>query len=238
MHDTLEYFAKDPVYRSHHQDELTFGLLYAFTENFILPLSHDEVVHGKRSLLDKMPGDRWQKAANLRALLAWMWAHPGKQLLFMGGEIAQSREWDFKDSLDWHLLQYQEHRGVQELVRRLNAVYREQPELWERDLTPDGFRWIDASDRGANILSFLRLAADGRPLACIANLAPVVREDYRIGLPSGGQWREVLNTDAEPFGGSGVTTDVVRTEEAPSHDHPFSAALRLPPLAVVWLRPD
>ncbi|MDQ3980408.1 MAG: 1,4-alpha-glucan branching protein GlgB [Actinomycetota bacterium] len=238
MHDTLEYFAKNPVYRSHHHDELTFGLLYAFTENFILPLSHDEVVHGKGSLLEKMPGDRWQKAANLRALLAWMWAHPGKQLLFMGGEIAQSREWNFRESVDWHLLQYPEHKGVQELVRRLNAVYREQPELWEQDSTGEGFRWIDASDTNSNILSFLRYAADGHPLACIANLSPVVRDDYRIGLPIEGAWREVLNTDDEAFAGSGVTASgPVTAEPVPSHGHPFSAALRLPPLGVLWLCP-
>jgi 1,4-alpha-glucan branching enzyme len=238
MHDTLEYFAKDPVHRSHHHDELTFGLLYAFTENFILPLSHDEVVHGKGSLLDKMPGDRWQKAANLRALLAWMWAHPGKQLLFMGGEIAQSREWTFRESVDWHLLEYTEHRGVQELVRRLNAVYKDEPALWEQDSVPEGFSWIDASDRESNVLSFLRLSADGEPFACVANLSPVVREDYKIGLPKGGQWREVLNTDAERFGGSGVTSgEVVKTESTELHGQPYSASLKLPPLAVIWLRP-
>ncbi|HEX2063474.1 MAG TPA: 1,4-alpha-glucan branching protein GlgB, partial [Acidimicrobiales bacterium] len=195
MHDTLEYFSKDPVHRKYHHHELTFGLLYAFTENFVLPLSHDEVVHGKSSLLSKMPGDRWQKAANLRALLAWMWAHPGKQLLFMGGEFAQSKEWQFENSLEWHLLQYPEHKGVQDLVRTLNRIYKSEPALFERDFTPDGFRWIDASDTESNVLCFLRRSADGRHLACIANLARVVWEGYRVGLPSGGEWREVLNTD-------------------------------------------
>ncbi|MGI9034304.1 MAG: 1,4-alpha-glucan branching protein GlgB [Acidimicrobiales bacterium] len=238
MHDTLEYFKRDPVHRSHHQNELTFGMLYAFTENFILPLSHDEVVHGKGSLLDGMPGDRWQKAANLRALFGWMWAHPGKQLLFMGGEIAQSREWAFEESLDWHLLQYPEHRGVQDLVRELNRCYRSQPSLWQRDFTPDGFRWIDASDVATNVASFLRFSADGSPLAAVANLAPVPRQGYCIGLPQGGPWRLVLNTDDSRFGGSGVgSAQSIQAEERPMHDLAFSAAIDLPPLAVVWLTP-
>ena len=204
MHDTLEYFSQEPIHRRYHHDELTFGLLYAFTENFVLPLSHDEVVHGKSSLLNKMPGDRWQKAANLRALLGWMWAHPGKQLLFMGGEIAQSEEWDYQHSLDWHLLQYPEHKGVQDLVRALNRLYLAEPALFERDFTPDGFRWIDASDVESNVLAFLRIAEHGRPLACIANLSPVPRTGYRIGLPRGGVWQELLNTDLTDFAGSGV----------------------------------
>jgi 1,4-alpha-glucan branching enzyme len=239
MHDTLEYFTKDPVHRRYHHDDLTFGMLYAFTENFILPLSHDEVVHGKGSLLDKMPGDRWQKAANLRALLAWMWAHPGKQLLFMGGEIAQSEEWSHHKSIDWHLLQYREHRGVQDLVRFLNDEYRRRPALWERDFTPDGFRWIDASDVDANVYSFLRFSADGRPMACMANLSPVARSGYRIALPSHGTWRQVLNTDAVAFGGSGVAEgQSVEAEEVPWTGMPHSAELTLPPLAVLWLVPD
>ena len=237
MHDTLEYFSKEPVYRRYHHNELTFGLLYAFTENFILPLSHDEVVHGKGSLLNKMPGDRWQKAANLRALYAWMWAHPGKQLLFMGSEIAQSAEWNHNMSLDWHLLEYAEHRGVQDLLRNLNAIYKDEPALWERDFTPDGFRWIDASDVDNNILSFLRLNADGsRAVACIANLAPVPRHGYRIGLPSSGAWREVVNTDAAEFGGSGVGNGgEVWAGDDPWHGLPASAEVTLPPLAVLWL---
>ncbi|MDP9020270.1 MAG: alpha amylase C-terminal domain-containing protein, partial [Actinomycetota bacterium] len=239
MHDTLEYFSKDPVHRRHHHDELTFGLLYAFTENFILPLSHDEVVHGKGSLLDKMPGDRWQKAANLRSLLAWMWAHPGKQLLFMGSEMAQSEEWSHDKSLDWHLLQYPEHRGVQDLVRFLNAEYRRQPALWERDFTSDGFRWIDASDVDANVYAFLRLSADGRPLACVANLSPVLRSGYRIALPSGGAWRQVLNTDAAAFAGSGAgEAQPIHADEVPWTGLPCSTELTLPPLAVLWLVPE
>jgi 1,4-alpha-glucan branching enzyme len=238
MHDTLRYFSKESIHRRYHHHDLTFGLLYAFTENFVLPLSHDEVVHGKSSLLNKMPGDRWQKTANLRALLAWMWAHPGKQLLFMGGEIAQSTEWSHDRSVEWDLLQYPEHKGVQELVRRLNRLYLEEPALWERDFTPEGFRWIDASDVDSNVISFLRLSADGRPLVCIANLAPVPREGYRIGLPSGGSWREALNTDDATLSGSGVGNGgEVKATEPGWHGLPFSVDLTLPPLAVLWLTP-
>ncbi|CAN5262541.1 1,4-alpha-glucan branching protein GlgB [soil metagenome] len=239
MHDTLEYFAVDPVHRRYHHHELTFGMLYASTENFILPLSHDEVVHGKRSLLDKMPGDRWQKAANLRALYGWMWAHPGKQLLFMGGEIGQSAEWDYRQSVDWHLVQYPEHAGVTALVRELNRCYRGEPALWERDFDPDGFAWIDANDAEGSVLSFLRFSADRRRVvACVANLSPVPRADYRIGLPSGGEWREVLNTDAADYGGSGVrNAEPVAADGEAVHGFDQSATLHLPPLAVIWLAP-
>ena len=196
MHDTLVYFAKDPVHRRYHHHELTFALLYAFSENFILPLSHDEVAHGKGSLLGKMPGDRWQQFANLRALLAWMWAHPGRQLLFMGGEIAQNSEWRHDGSLDWHLLDYPEHAGVQALVRALNTVYRQEPALWEQDFDWPGFRWINPNDSENSVLSFLRFPIeDGRPIACVANLTPVPRHDYRIGLPQPGRWVEILNSD-------------------------------------------
>ncbi|MBW3614055.1 MAG: 1,4-alpha-glucan branching protein GlgB [Actinobacteria bacterium] len=240
MHDTLDYFSKEPVYRRYHHNQLTFGLLYAFSENFVLPLSHDEVVHGKGSLLNKMPGDRWQKSANLRALLAWMWAHPGKQLLFMGGELAQSTEWNHNTSLDWHLLEFPEHRGVQDLVRALNREYRDRPALWERDFSPDGFRWIDASDVDSNVLSFLRLGSDGDTmLACIANLAPVTRQGYRVGLPRAGRWREALNTDASVFGGSDVgNAGAVEAAEGSWHGLPHSATVVLPPLSVLWLVPE
>ncbi|HEX9530358.1 MAG TPA: 1,4-alpha-glucan branching protein GlgB [Acidimicrobiales bacterium] len=239
MHDTLEYFSKEPIHRRYHHNELTFGLLYAFSENFVLPLSHDEVVHGKGSLLAKMPGDRWQQLANLRALLAWMWAHPGKQMLFMGGEIAQEREWSHDRSLDWHLLSVPGHAGVQHLVRALNAAYREAPALWQRDSAPDGFRWIDASDVEHGVLSFLRLGeAPSQPLVCIANLTPVPRHGYRIGLPTGGAWRELLNTDASDFGGSGVGNGgAVWAGEDGWHGLPASAELSLPPLGVLWLAP-
>ncbi len=239
MHDTLEYFSKDPIYRRYHHNELTFGLLYAFTENFVLPLSHDEVVHGKGSLLAKMPGDDWQKFANLRALLGWMWAHPGKQLLFMGGELGQWREWSHERSIDWHLLEHAPHRGVQELTRLLNRVYLDQPALWERDSSAEGFSWIDASDEEGNVFSFLRFAADGRPLACVANLSATPRHGYRVGLPSGGTWREALNTDDLHLGGSGVGNGgQVHATDRTWHGQPFSADLTLPPLGVLWLVPS
>ena len=239
MHDTLEYFSKDPIHRSYHHHELTFGLLYAFSENFILPLSHDEVVHGKGSLLSKMPGDHWQKLANLRALFAWMWAHPGKQLVFMGGELGQGREWAHDRGIDWWLLDDPGHSGVQDLVRAVNRHYKELPQLWQKDDAPEGFRWIDASDVENNVLSFLRFDGDGRPLACLANLSPVPRHGYRFGLPTGGDWREVLNTDAIEFGGSGVgNSGRVFAKDASWHGLPFSAEVTLPPLAVVWLVPE
>jgi len=237
MHDTLGYFAHDPVHRRYHHHELTFSTIYAFTENFILPLSHDEVVHGKGSLLAKMPGDRWQQLANLRALYAYMWAHPGKKLLFMGGELAQEGEWSHDASLDWRLLEHPAHAGVQRLVRDLNAIYRAEPALYEVDFEPHGFRWLDANDAERNVLAFLRLSADGsRALACVCNLSPVPREGYRLGLPHGGRWREALNTDSELYGGSNVgNLGGVEAEPSPWHGQPWSAELVLPPLAVVWL---
>jgi 1,4-alpha-glucan branching enzyme len=239
MHDTLEYFSKDPIYRrwSHHQ--LTFSLMYAFSENFILPLSHDEVVHGKRSLLEKMPGDRWQRFANLRALYAYMWAHPGKQLLFMGQEFAQEREWNYDSSLDWHLLEQADHSGVQALVRDLNRAYREQPALWERDSEGEGFTWLEANDSDANVVAFVRNGNDGRRLVCVCNFSPVVRDGYRVGLPLGGVWRELLNSDASRYGGSNVgNAGEVATEQLPWHGQQQSAVLRLPPLGVLWLVPE
>jgi 1,4-alpha-glucan branching enzyme len=240
MHDTLGYFENDPIYRQYHHHELTFSMIYAFTENFILPLSHDEVVHGKGSLLAKMPGDRWRQLANLRALYAYMWAHPGKKLLFMGGEFAQPSEWNHNVSLEWHLLDDLEHAGVQRLVRDLNALYRGEPALYEVDFEPHGFRWLDANDVQRNIVAFLRVAADGRrSLACVANLSPLPREHYRIGLPHGGRWREALNTDSELYGGSNVGNyGGVDAEPSPWQGQPYSAELTLPPLGVVWLVPE
>jgi len=236
MHDTLRYFQRDPIHRAHHQDDLTFGLLYAFSEQFILPLSHDEVVHGKGSLLSKMPGDRWQQLANLRALYGWMWAHPGKKLLFMGGELAQPGEWDHDGSVDWHLRDDPAHAGVRRLVRDLNRLYRTAPALWEQDADPAGFRWISADDAAANVLAFCRYSGSGQPVACVANLSPVPREGYRIGLPLPGAWRVVLNTDAAEYGGSGMAQrGVVHADGEPFHGQPHSAELILPPLAVVWL---
>ena len=239
MHDTLDYFGRDPIHRRYHHNQLTFGLVYAFSENFVLPLSHDEVVHGKGSLLRKMAGDRWQKFANLRALYGHMWAHPGKKLLFMGGELAQEQEWSHDRSLDWHLLEQSDHGGVQLLVRDLNRLYRDEPALWERDFDPYGFRWLEVNDSSTNTIAWARFSADGsRTLVCVGNLSPVPRSGYRVGLPHGGTWRELLNTDARIYGGSGVVNEGVLEAEAVGwHGVEHSVELTLPPLGVVWLVP-
>jgi 1,4-alpha-glucan branching enzyme len=240
MHDTLTYFQKDPVYRRFHHHTLTFSLMYAFSENFILPLSHDEVVHGKRSLLDKMPGDRWQKFANLRSLYAYMWAHPGKKLLFMGGELAEWDEWNYDGSLHWNLLEYPEHQGVQSLIRDLNNAYRANPALYEVDFDPSGFRWLEPNDATNNIVAFARLDSTGeKPVVCVLNLSPVARYDYRVGMPVNCRWQELVNTDSTYYGGSGVgNLGGVEAEAMPWHDQPFSALLTLPPLAAVWFVPE
>jgi 1,4-alpha-glucan branching enzyme len=239
MHDTLGYFQHEPIHRRYHHHELTFSLVYAWNENFVLPLSHDEVVHGKGSLLQKMPGDRWQQLANLRALYAYMWAHPGKKLLFMGGELATPWEWADQGEVPWSLLEHAEHAGMRDLVRDLNTIYRDEPALWEVDFSPDGFRWLEPNDALANVFAFMRLSRDGdRQLVCVANLSPVPREGYRVGLPRGGDWTELLNTDSTYYSGSGLgNMGKVTAEERAWHDQPFSATLTLPPLAVVWLRP-
>ncbi|HEY3540982.1 MAG TPA: 1,4-alpha-glucan branching protein GlgB [Gaiellaceae bacterium] len=240
MHDTLTYFQKDPVYRRFHHHTLTFSLMYAFSENFVLPLSHDEVVHGKGSLLNKMPGDRWQKFANLRSLYAYMWAHPGKKLLFMGGELGEWQEWNYDASLHWDLLEQADHQGVQSLIRDLNRVYRSQPALYGVDFDPRGFRWLEANDAANNVLAFARLDEDGEnPVVCVLNLSPVPRYEYRVGMPTCCRWRELVNTDSAYYGGSGVgNMGGVEAEPVPWHDQPFSAALTLPPLGAVWLVPE
>jgi 1,4-alpha-glucan branching enzyme len=239
MHDTLGYFARESIHRRFHHHELTFSLVYAWNENFILPLSHDEVVHGKGSLLEKMPGDRWQQLANLRALYAYMWAHPGKKLLFMGGELATPWEWSDQGELPWSLLEHAEHAGMRDLVRDLNAIYRDEPALWEVDFSPDGFRWLEPNDAMANVFAFMRISRDGeRNLVCVANLSPVPRERYRVGLPHGGDWAELLNTDSVYYAGSGLgNLGRVTADEHGAGGQPFSAALTLPPLSVLWLRP-
>jgi 1,4-alpha-glucan branching enzyme len=239
MHDTLEYFSKDPIHRRYHHRDLTFGLMYAWFENFILSLSHDEVVYGKRSLLDKMPGDRWQKFANLRALLGYMWARSGKKLLFMGAEFGQWREWNHDASLDWHLLAEGDHRGVQDLVRDLNRVYRSSPALWQADHDAAGFEWIDANNPDQNVIAFVRRAPEsGDELICVCNFSPVVRTGYRVGVPRRGLYREVLNTDAGLYGGGNVgNAGAVMAEEIAWHAFPNSISLTLPPLATLWLVP-
>jgi 1,4-alpha-glucan branching enzyme len=238
MHDTLVYMSKDPVHRRWHHHQMTFGLLYAFNENFILPLSHDEVVHGKGTILSRMPGDSWQKFANLRAYYAFMWGHPGKKLLFMGQEFAQGGEWNADRSLDWHLLDTSPHQGVQTLIKDLNRLYADELALHQLDCEAAGFEWLEANDAETSILAWLRKGRDGSPpVLVICNFTPTPREGYRLGLPSAGRWREILNTDAEPYGGSGMgNLGMITTEEVASHGRPFSARMTLPPLATVWFR--
>ncbi len=237
MHDSLSYVQHEAIHRQYHHNEMTFAMMYAYSEHYVLPISHDEVVHGKGSLIGKIPGDRWQELASLRAFLAFMWAHPGKKLLFMGSEFAQSSEWSEQHSLDWWLLEYDEHAGVQRCMRDINNMYTDTPALWQRDDDPMGFEWIDANDHQANTFSWLRWDNDGRPLACLVNFSPVPREGYRVGLPFAGQWIEVLNTDASLYGGSGLgNLGVVHAADEPWHGRPASADVTLPPLAAVWLR--
>jgi len=249
MHDTLRYLEREPVHRRHHQGELTFRMVYAFTENFCLPLSHDEVVHGKGSLLRKMPGDRWQRLANLRALYGYQYGQPGKQLLFMGAELAQETEWDHDGSLPWWLLERPDHRGVQAWVAHLNHLHRREPALHERDFTADGFQWIDASDVEASVLSWLRHPArddNGRPLTpggrevlVVCNFTPVPRTGYHVGVPRGGHWEEIGNSDAAEFGGSGVgNLGGLDAVHHPAHGHAWSLPLTLPPLGVLFLAPQ
>ncbi len=236
MNDTLRYMAEDPINRKYHHDKMTFGLHYAFSENFVLPLSHDEVVHGKGSLLGRMPGDDWQRFANLRAYFGFMWGHPGKKLLFMGGEFAQPREWNHESSLDWHLLEYRSHRGMQRLVRDLNVLYRATPALYEKDSKPEGFRWIDGGNASDSIFVWLREGAEGSaPVLVVANFTPVTRTGYRIGVPRPGYWVERLNTDAEGYGGSNQGNGGGRVSDpVPAHGCDHSLEMTVPPLATVF----
>jgi 1,4-alpha-glucan branching enzyme len=239
MHDTLRYISNDPVYRSYHHGSLTFSMLYAFTEKFLLPFSHDEVVHLKRSMLDKMPGDLWQKFANLRALYAYQYAHPGKKLLFMGGEIGQWREWSEDRALDWEILnQDEKHALLRDLVRDLNRFYQAHPALYERDFTWDGFSWLDFRDSQNSVIAFSRLSSDqSDAVSVVCNFTPVVRHDYRIPVLSDGTYVEVMNTDDAKYGGSGVTnSNGMTTSTAGWQGHQYSIALTLPPLAVVYLQ--
>ncbi len=239
MHDTLEYFAKNPIFRKYHHNELTFSLWYAFSENFVLALSHDEVVHGKGSLLGKMPGDDWQKFANLRLLLGYMYGHPGKKLLFMGAEFGQWQEWNHDGSLHWHLLQHERHQGVQRLVGDLNGLYRTESALWQIDFSQDGFEWIDAGDWEGSVISFIRKDRAGGLIAVVCNFTPVVRHNYRIGAPTGGFWKEVLNTDATHYGGSGQGNGPgVTAEHVSCLGREYSLSLTIPPLGALFLKPS
>jgi 1,4-alpha-glucan branching enzyme len=240
MHDTLEYLARNPIHRTHHHDEITFRGVYMFTENYTLPLSHDEVVHGKGSLLSKMPGDDWQKRANLRLLLAYMYGQPGKKLLFMGGEFGQKGEWRHEHQLEWELLRKPEHAGLLDLVGALNGLYRDHPALHARDIMPEGYEWVIGDDRSNSVLAFLRRGRDaGDVVLCVFNFTPVPRHGYRVGVEPGGAWRVLLDTDAEAFGGSGLRGGVpeLATDEEPAHGRPYSLALALPPLGALFLGP-
>ena len=236
MHDTLGYFKRDPVYRKYHQNDLTFAMLYHHNENFVLPLSHDEVVHGKSSLLGRMPGDDWQRFANLRVLFGYQWMFPGKKLLIMGGELGQSREWNANAELDWWLLnEGPYHRGTQKFIEDLNRLYQAEPALWETDYDMEGFYWMDCSDHEHSVLSFVRQSADRKSLLLIVlNLTPVLRHSYRIGLPESGFWKEALNSDASAYGGSNQgNLGGVHAEPQRMHNQPFSASLTLPPMSLV-----
>ena len=239
MHDSLDYITREPIYRQYHHHEMTFAMMYAYSEQFVLPISHDEVVHGKGSLVGKMPGDRWQQLANLRAFLAYMWAHPGKQLLFMGSEFGQESEWSEGRSLDWWLLDQPDHAALSRMVADLNAEYRAHPALWSLDIDPMGFEWIDANDASGNTFSWLRRGKDGEVVACVVNFSAIPHHDYRIGLPSSGTWIEAINTDALDYGGSGVGNfGAVEAEAVEWHGRPFSARMSVPPLGAIWLRPE
>ncbi len=238
MHDTLKYFQTDTLFRGGNHNALTFGLIYAWSENFILPFSHDEVVHMKGSLLNKMPGDTQQKFANLRALYAYMWAHPGKKLLFMGGEFGQWREWNEKVSLDWHLLEEPAHKGVQSLLRDINKLYVKKQAFWESDSEPAGFEWIEVNNAARNVISFRRIApSTGQEIVCVCNFSPLVLEAYRVGLSRAGDYKQLLNTDAEVYGGGGIgVVKSVKAESLPSHGLDYSAEITLPPLATMWFQ--
>ncbi|WP_024802516.1 1,4-alpha-glucan branching protein GlgB [Nocardia sp. BMG51109] len=238
MHDTLGYLGHDQIHRSWHHNEITFSAVYAWSENYVLPISHDEVVHGKGTLWTRMPGDDWVKACGVRTLLAYMWAHPGKQLLFMGQDFGQFREWSHDRGLDWHELDNPLHNGIRLLVRDLNAAYRAHTALWTQDTSPGGYAWIDADDRTNNVLAFLRYGSDGSLVACVYNFSGTRHDDYRIGLPTPGAWHEILNTDANTYGGNGIGNlgGVTATDE-PWHGRPYSAAVTLPPNGALWLTP-
>jgi len=232
MHDVLQYLQHDPIHRVYHHNELTFSILYAWSENFMLPLSHDEVVHGKGQLVNKFPGDRWQKTATLRALYGYMWAHPGKKLLFMGSEFAQNDEWSESAGLQWYLTEYGEHQGVQKCVAEINALYRQVPALWEKDTSPEGFTWLVGNDAQANLVAFARWDDQGIPFVCVTNFSPMSHERYQLPFPTTGTWTEVLNTDDFAYGGSGVSNEPIGINDG-AH---LSSQVRIPPLATIWFK--
>lgn len=238
MNDSLSFIEKDPMYRAHHHGELTFSMLYAYDEKFILPISHDEVVHGKGSLLAKMPGDRWQQLANVRAYLAFMWSHPGKQLLFMGSEFGQQSEWNQEHGLEWWILEQPAHTGLQSLVRDLNVTYTKNPAMWEQDHSASGFQWVDGGNSAQNILTFIRYDKRSNPIACVINFAGNPHHNFSLGLPKNGIWEEILNTDSEVYGGSGVGNfGQIRADGDGTHGQPHSAMISVPPLGAVWFKP-
>jgi len=237
MHDTLEYFMKEPIYRRHHQNDITFSMTYAFTENFMLPFSHDEVVYGKQSLLYRMPGDEWQRFANLRLLFGYMFTHPGTNLMFMGAEFGQSSEWNFEQSLDWHLTQYDFHSGIQELVKDLNAVYKSYPALYEKQFSSEGFQWIDYGDHENSVLTYMRRGHDKKnDLVVACNFTPVPREDYRIGVPKATKYKEIFNSDDKKYGGSGMSNTAIKTTKTAWHSQKNSVVVTIPPLSVIILQ--
>jgi 1,4-alpha-glucan branching enzyme len=235
MHDTLQYFAKEPIYRKHHQNDLTFSMTYAFTENFMLPLSHDEVVYGKHSILGRMPGDEWQRFANLRLLYSYMFTHPGTKLLFQGAEFGQSEEWNFQQSLDWHLLQYEPHKGIQKLIKDLNTLYKTEPALYEKQFTGEGFEWIDYNDAENSVLVYIRKGNDSKDDLVIAcNMTPVPREDYKMGVPRKGRLKELFNSDLKKYFGSGSYKNKIQSTKAePWQFRDHSVTITIPPLGMV-----
>jgi 1,4-alpha-glucan branching enzyme len=235
MHDTLEYFKKEPIYRKHHQNDLTFSMTYAFTENFMLPFSHDEVVYGKQSLVYRMPGDEWQKFANLRLLFGYMFTHPGTNLIFMGGEFGQTAEWNFQQSLDWHLLEHGVHSGLQQMVKDLNAFYKSHPALYEKQFSAEGFQWIDYGDHENSILTFIRKGHDAKNDIYVAlNLTPAPRENYRIGIPKkSGVVKEIFNSDSKKYGGSGMSLNFSKLTKKAMHGYEKSVEMTIPPLSIV-----
>jgi 1,4-alpha-glucan branching enzyme len=237
MHDTLEYFQKEPIYRKHHQNDLTFSMTYAFTENFMLPFSHDEVVYGKQSLVYRMPGDEWHRFANLRLLFGYMFTHPGTKLMFMGGEFGQTAEWNFQQSLDWHLLDYDGHAGVQQFVKDLNHTYKNYPALYEKQFSQEGFQWIDYGDHENSVLTYVRKGHDEKnDLIVACNFTPILRENYRIGNPKKGKLKEILNSDAKKYGGSGHENPNIKSSTKEWHGYKKSVEITIPPLGIVILQ--